>query len=715
MFRKLLPQTVKARLLGMIGFSFCLLITSTVILTAVEKKKTFLMAETLRLESRFYGVYKAFEDSARSATAMALVVAAMPDVQKEFSDRNREKLKDLTLPFFENEKKRLSLAQFQFHLPPATSFLRLHKPKKFGDDLSSIRQTVIQVNRTKQNLSGLEVGRAGLGIRGVVPVMMDSRHLGSVEFGIKLNDNLLLRLKESLGVNISLIVPDGTGFKFLAKTHSLSLPQKSHPWLKKIMKMNEGVRFKQVEKDGKTMMTVYGPLKDYSGKTIGVLALPSDITALVGEIRATMYKMAAIGFVAFLITMIAVYLLMNILVNNPLKELVAKFQLAGQGDLTLHMESNKLVAVNCSQELKCGNSKCSSFGDVCRCWEQSGSFSTNVECPHILNGDYETCRECDLYKNGVRDEFAELATAFNSFLGNVRRMVIDIQGSVDATAAASNDLAQLSDGMQEGAASAAERTNTVAAAAEEMSANMNSVAAASEEASTNVNMVATATEEMTSTISEIAANTEEASSIATKAVEQASSASAKVDVLGEAAVEISKVTEVISEISAQTNLLALNATIEAARAGEAGKGFAVVANEIKELARQTSDATQKIKAQIEGIQNSTNETVTEIREITDVIHQVNAIVGTIAAAIDEQAATTGEIGSNVQQAAMGISEVNENVAHTSTVAGDIAGDINQISSVTEEIISSSEKVSGSADSLSGLAGKLGEMVKRFKV
>ena len=72
---------------------------------------------------------------------------------------------------------------------------------------------------------------------------------------------------------------------------------------------------------------------------------------------------------------------------------------------------------------------------------------------------------------------------------------------------------------------------------------------------------------------------------------------------------ISKVTEVITEISEQTNLLALNATIEAARAGEAGKGFAVVANEIKELAKQTAEATKEIKTKIEGIQTSTSDIV----------------------------------------------------------------------------------------------------------
>ena len=133
-----------------------------------------------------------------------------------------------------------------------------------------------------------------------------------------------------------------------------------------------------------------------------------------------------------------------------------------------------------------------------------------------------------------------------------------------------------------------------------MSSNMASVAAATEETATNVNVMTTATEEITTTVGEIQQSTLSAKEITGDAVKQASDIVNKVDELGVAAQDIGKVTETITEISAQTNLLALNATIEAARAGEAGKGFAVVANEIKDLAKQTADATGEIKTRIEA-------------------------------------------------------------------------------------------------------------------
>ncbi len=235
MLKRLLPQSVKARLLGLIGVSFCILISAIVISTAIERKNKFFQTEELRLKAKYNSVQKGFEDEAHLATSLALVVASMPEVQNAFELRDRQQLTKITMPFFKEEKERLSLAQFQFHTSPATSFLRLHKPKKFGDDLSSFRHTVVEVNRNQTVISGIEKGVAGFGIRGVVPVSMNKNHIGSVEFGIKLNSQLLKSMKKLLGVDISAIVPDGQGYKYLAKTHSLSISETSYPWLKEVM------------------------------------------------------------------------------------------------------------------------------------------------------------------------------------------------------------------------------------------------------------------------------------------------------------------------------------------------------------------------------------------------------------------------------------------------------------------------------------------------
>jgi hemerythrin-like metal-binding protein len=175
------------------------------------------------------------------------------------------------------------------------------------------------------------------------------------------------------------------------------------------------------------------------------------------------------------------------------------------------------------------------------------------------------------------------------------------------------------------------------------------------------------------------------------------------------------VTETITEISEQTNLLALNATIEAARAGEAGKGFAVVANEIKELARQTAQATQDIKDKVKGIQDSTTGTSLEIVEISKVIHHVNDIVTSIASSVDEQARATAEIAGNVSQASIGIQEVNVNVAQCSLVAGEIAKDISHVSQISGEFKNGSRHVSDSAGELSSFASQIKTMVGSFRL
>ena len=313
------------------------------------------------------------------------------------------------------------------------------------------------------------------------------------------------------------------------------------------------------------------------------------------------------------------------------------------------------------------------------------------------------------------DETTEMANWFNVFVERVQGVIKEVAENGLALGSSSKDLAVISGYMSKNATSTSEKANSVAAAGEEMSANMQNVAAAMEQAATNVSMVASATEEMSATINEIAENSEKARGITGQAVSRTSKASGQVDQLGTAAQEIGKVVEAITEISQQVDLLALNATIEAARAGDAGKGFAVVANEIKELARQTAEATGEIKDRVSSIQTTTEGTVKEINSVSEVVGDIEEIVNTIATAVEEQSVTTNEIVSNISQASTGIVEVNENVAQSSAVAGEIAHDISEVNSASDQIAEGCEEVNNNAEELSNLAHQLNELVGRFKV
>jgi methyl-accepting chemotaxis protein len=314
-----------------------------------------------------------------------------------------------------------------------------------------------------------------------------------------------------------------------------------------------------------------------------------------------------------------------------------------------------------------------------------------------------------------KDEIGQMAGWFNTFISKLHDIVRNISDYFETVSASASQLLVISRQMDDGVRDMGDKSGTVARAADEMSQNMNSVAAACEQASTSVERVASAMDGMNQTVAEIGKSSDKARTVTSRAVDEARQASSKVDSLGQAAAEITKVTQVITDISDQTNLLALNATIEAARAGDAGKGFAVVANEIKELARQTAEATKGIKLEIEGIQSSTAETVSDISRIADVIGEVDDIVSSIAAAVEEQTTATAEIAENVVQASAGITEANQNVAQSSAFSAEIASDIAEVNRIADTLADSSAHVSTNAGDLTGLAADLKTMIGEFKV
>jgi methyl-accepting chemotaxis protein len=194
------------------------------------------------------------------------------------------------------------------------------------------------------------------------------------------------------------------------------------------------------------------------------------------------------------------------------------------------------------------------------------------------------------------------------------------------------------------------------------------IASVSTSTNNNMGILTNSIDDMAGAIRDIATSSAEVSSVANDAVDWTRVTNETVAKLGESSAEIGEVVEVITSIAEQTNLLALNAAIEAARAGEAGKGFAVVANEVKELAKQTSAATERISARIDAIQTDTSESVKAIDRISEVIERISSLQHSVSAAVEEQHITTGEIGNVVASVVNDVSMLSSRVNRATAVA-----------------------------------------------
>ncbi|MET1412560.1 methyl-accepting chemotaxis protein [Roseibium sp. HPY-6] len=227
----------------------------------------------------------------------------------------------------------------------------------------------------------------------------------------------------------------------------------------------------------------------------------------------------------------------------------------------------------------------------------------------------------------------------------------------------------------------------------------NSAGTASKSASESVAAVAAATEEMTATVQEIANQTEATTRIVSETVDAAEASNQNVQTLSEAAEHIGSVVNLIRDIAEQTNLLALNATIEAARAGEAGRGFAVVASEVKQLAEQTSKATDEISGQISGIQTSVKDAAGAIGNISVKVSEIKDLTSSVADAIEEQRAANEEIARSAKSA--------------SDSTGAAENSMNTVSGVVLQTSQEAGSVNSASDLVSEASAKLTEEVEKF--
>ncbi len=233
------------------------------------------------------------------ALALSMEVANNPEVQAAFAAKDRERLIELTLPAYEQIDAQFDVPQHQFHLPPAISFLRLHQLDRFGDDLSSFRNTVLAANATKQPTSGPEIGRGGLGVRGVVPVSYEGEHIGTVEFGLNVDQTLINSIKQRFGNDWQILLRQdpaevaifegaiagvsGPTPDLFLQASTLDEPVFASP--EKYTQVLEGqnVFSPQIEQNDQSFEIYSAPLLDFSGNVIGVIEVVKDRSSLISQ------------------------------------------------------------------------------------------------------------------------------------------------------------------------------------------------------------------------------------------------------------------------------------------------------------------------------------------------------------------------------------------------------------------------------------------------
>ena len=406
----------KIRTRVIVGFILVLAVTIGGLLPIVMYELSRLEQQSAerQLTSTYQSIVSAIESEGRRAQALSAAVANIPDVQRAMAEGDRDRLAELMVPVFAAMKDEYAVRQFQFHTPPATSFLRVHKPEKFGDDLSSFRETVVVTNTRREPVYGLERGVAGLGVRGMVPIFEQGQHYGSVEFGLSFGPPFFENFKAANpGIDVALHVARDGKFETFASTLGVVLLSDAE--------LDTALNGRVVMRDtelNETPVALYGRVvKDFSGNPIGVLEIALDRSADVAVMSQARMEVAGASVLALIIALVVAGIITRSIVRPVCLASARMRDIAeGEGDLTQRLEVH-------------GN-----------------------------------------------DELAALSVNFNKFVDRVHQLVSQVAGATAQLAAAAEELSATSDETNTNITRQQMETDQVATAMNEMTATAQEVA-----------------------------------------------------------------------------------------------------------------------------------------------------------------------------------------------------------------------------------------------
>lgn len=350
----------------------------------------------------------------------------------------------------------------------------------------------------------------------------------------------------------------------------------------------------------------------------------------------------------------------------------------------------------------------------------------NTQLKDISEGEGDLTRELSV---NSKDEIGELASSFNSMLQSLRKMIEQISKTSEQVATSSEQLTASADETSQATNQVVVSIQEIAQGADNQEKNVVESSTAIKEMAIGIQQVA----DTTSTVSELAMDTNKEAQAGNSSIQKSiqqmniinTSVKASADVirqLGEQSIEIGQITEAITDIAEQTNLLALNAAIESARAGEHGKGFAVVADEVRKLAEQSKESADQITNLINQIQKDTSKAVDmmdkgteEVSLGVDVVTDIGKVFNKILTSIEEVTSQIQEVSAVTEEISSGTQQVSASMEQMANISQNANRNTQHVASISEEQMASMREITSAAGSLSEMAESLQDLVRKFKI